>query len=112
VFLHDTPHTELFARPERAFSSGCIRIQNPLKLAELLLNDERYREPVLQSIVNSGQTQRINLVKPIPVVIIYLTASIDADGNVLFYRDIYNRDTTVLDALNDPVIIDPATAGN
>jgi len=106
IFLHDTPHRELFARPERAFSSGCIRIEDPLKLAELLLHNDTLQAPVLQSIVDTGITQRIYLDKPIPVVIIYLTASIDADGNVLFYRDIYNKDGKVLQALDGPVVID------
>jgi murein L,D-transpeptidase YcbB/YkuD len=112
VFLHDTPHRELFDRPERAFSSGCIRIQNPLELAELLLNDEQYREPALLSIVNSRETRRINLKTPIPVVIVYLTASIDEDGNVLFYKDIYDMDAGVLRALDGPVTIDPPTVAS
>ncbi len=64
VFLHDTPHRELFARPERAFSSGCIRIEDPLKLAELLLHNDTLSAPVLQSIVDTGITQRIYLDKP------------------------------------------------
>ncbi len=106
VFLHDTPHRELFNKPERAFSSGCIRIENPLKLAELLLHNDALQASDLQSIVDSGITQRIYLDKPVPVVIIYLTASIDTDGNVMFYRDIYNLDNKVLRALDGPVVID------
>jgi murein L,D-transpeptidase YcbB/YkuD len=54
VFLHDTPHRELFDYPERAFSSGCIRIEDPLRLAELLLNDpQRHTRQDLQAIVDS-----------------------------------------------------------
>lgn len=110
VFLHDTPHRELFGRPERAFSSGCIRIEHPLKLAEWLLGDENYPESVLQSIVDSRKTQRISLAQPIPVIITYLTASLDLDGNPLFFRDIYNLDAKVLQALDGPVVIEfPAT---
>ena len=108
VFLHDTPHRELFDRPERAFSSGCIRIQDPLRLAELLLDDpEQHSRSDLQAIVASRKTQRINLRPKVPVIITYLTASVDLDGNVMFFKDIYNRDQKVLDALNGRVVIVP-----
>lgn len=107
VFLHDTPHRELFSRPERAFSSGCIRIQHPLELAALLLDDNRYPESALQSIVNSRQTQRINLESPVPVIIAYLTAGVDEHGHITFYRDIYDKDAEVLEALNGPVVFEP-----
>ena len=107
VFLHDTPHRELFSQSERAFSSGCVRIQNPLKLAELLLDDPvKYPRSELEAIVASRETQRINLSPKMPVVIIYLTASVEPGGKVRFYKDVYNRDQKVLDALNGPVIID------
>lgn len=101
VFLHDTPGHEQFAHSERAFSSGCIRVEDPLTLAELLLNDERtYPRSALQNIVNSRKTERLHLNPSVPVVIVYLTASVDDEGSALFYRDIYDRDGAVLDALN------------
>jgi murein L,D-transpeptidase YcbB/YkuD len=106
VFLHDTPHRELFGRSERAFSSGCIRVEDPLKLAELVLDQpDKYPRSELEHIVASRKTQRINLSPKIPVVIVYLTASVDPDGAVRFYMDIYDRDQRVLDAINGPVII-------
>jgi len=108
VFLHDTPHRELFSRPERAFSSGCIRIEDPLTLADLIFNDpEKYPRSKLKEIVESRETIRINLEEKMPVVIVYLTASVDPDGKVRFYKDVYDRDQRVLDALDGPVIIDP-----
>jgi murein L,D-transpeptidase YcbB/YkuD len=107
VFLHDTPHRELFVHSQRAFSSGCIRVEDPLKLAELLFDDaKKYPRSALEGIVASRKTQRINLSPKVPVVIVYLTASVDPDGRVRFYNDIYERDQKVLDALNGPVIID------
>lgn len=107
VFLHDTPSRDLFDRPERAFSSGCIRIEDPLRLAELLLGDPaRYNRSALQAIVDGRDTQRISLAPKVPVVIVYLTAGLTLDGQVTFYRDIYNRDSRVIDALNGPVVID------
>ena len=106
VFLHDTPHRELFSRSERAFSSGCVRIQDPLKLAELVLNDPaKYGRSELEAIVASKKTQRVNLSPKVPVVIVYLTASVDPGAKVRFYKDVYNRDQKVLDALNGPVLI-------
>jgi len=112
VFLHDTPHRELFNRPERAFSSGCIRVEDPLTLAELLLNDGSHQRSDLEAIVASRETQRISLETPVTVVIVYLTASIDTSGNVLFYNDVYKRDQKVLNALNGDVQIDPPAIGN
>ena len=112
VFLHDTPHRELFSHTQRAFSSGCIRVQDPLKLAELVLDDaDKYPRSALEDIVASRKTQRINLSPKVPVVIVYLTASVDSDGKVRFYQDIYNRDQKVLDALDGPIIIDPPKQG-
>ncbi len=106
VFMHDTPHRELFSQKERNFSSGCIRIEDPLKMAELVMNDPvKYNRSELESIVESRKTQRIHPSPKVPVVIVYLTASVNADGKVRFYKDIYNRDQKVLDALNGPIVI-------
>ena len=106
VFLHDTPHRELFSQTERNFSSGCIRVQNPFDLAELVLNDpKKYNRAELDAIVASRKTQRVHLKPKVPVIILYITASIGADGEVRFYKDIYNRDQKILDALNGPVLI-------
>ena len=111
VFLHDTPHRELFSQKQRDFSSGCIRIQDPLKLAELIMNDPvKYNRSALESIVNSRETQRIRPSPKMPVIIVYLTASVSTEGNIRFYKDIYDRDQKVLDALNGPVIIQPPDA--
>ena len=106
VFLHDTPHRELFSQTERNFSSGCIRVENPFDLAELVLNDPvKYNRSELDAILASRETQRVNLKPKVPVIILYITASIGPDGEVRFYKDIYDRDQKVLDALNGPVVI-------
>jgi murein L,D-transpeptidase YcbB/YkuD len=106
VFLHDTPHRELFVRSERNFSSGCIRVENPFDLAELILNDPvKYNRSALDAILETRETQRVNLRPKVPVIILYITASIGADGEIRFYKDIYDRDQKVLDALNGPVVI-------
>jgi murein L,D-transpeptidase YcbB/YkuD len=106
VFLHDTPHRELFVHPDRAFSSGCVRVQNPLELAELVLDDaEKYPRSKLDEIVDSRKTQRINVRPKMPVYILYLTASFESGGQPRFFKDVYNRDPKVLAALNGPVTI-------
>ena len=66
----------------------------------------KYPRSELEAIVASRETQRINLSPKMPVVIVYLTASVEPGGKVRFYKDVYNRDQKVLDALNGPVIID------
>jgi murein L,D-transpeptidase YcbB/YkuD len=107
VFIHDTPHRALYDKRERAFSSGCIRIEDPLRLAELVLNDpQNHSRGQLEAIVSSGATRRVSLKQEFPVLIVYLTASIDENNNVRFYKDIYDRDRRVLNALNGPVIFD------
>jgi murein L,D-transpeptidase YcbB/YkuD len=104
VYMHDTPHQGLFNRPERTFSSGCIRVENALELAEMVLQDQPgFSSNDMQDIVHSGKTRRVLLKKPLPVLILYLTAALDASGKARFYRDIYQRDAAVLAALDGPV---------
>lgn len=100
IYIHDTPSKSLFARSERAFSSGCIRVERPFELAELLLDDpERWDQQGIQQLLDSRLTQRVNLKQPLPVLILYWTAEADADGRVHFRRDVYDRDAPVLEAL-------------
>jgi len=104
VYLHDTPSKSLFGRTQRAFSHGCIRVQNPLELGRLLLaNDpgnltsqERFNQ-----ILASGKTSTVILKQPLPIYLIYLTTNV-RDGVVLFKFDLYNRDQSIFEALNSP----------
>jgi murein L,D-transpeptidase YcbB/YkuD len=107
VFLHDTPNRSLFARPERAFSSGCIRVENPFALAELILNDPaQWDQAALLKVRDSRARERVKTPK-LPVLILYLTASVQADGQARFLKDVYARDAAVLAALNGKVVITP-----
>ena len=100
VYLHDTPTIELFARMERSFSSGCIRLEQPLKLAAWMLNREgRPEAGELQAMIESGVTQTIYLQDPVPVYIVYFTAFADEDQGVVFRRDVYGRDRKLVEAL-------------
>ena len=104
VYLHDTPSRGLFDQAERAFSSGCIRIENPLKLAEVVLRDDpRWNEATLEQAIAKGQNQRINLPRKITIMLLYLTAFPTQDGAVQFRRDVYGRDAPVLAALDGPL---------
>lgn len=100
VYLHDTPSRELFAKQERTFSSGCIRLERPRVLIDWLLerdNPEAARRVADQ--LASGQTHTINLQQPVPVYLVYFTAFTDDQGRIAFRRDIYGRDRIVVEAL-------------
>ncbi len=93
VYLHDTPSRELFRKDDRTFSSGCIRLANPLGLAVYLLQGTPLSSmEALTAAIASEKTQSIPLPSPIAVYMAYMTAWVDRDGTVQFRRDIYNRD--------------------
>ena len=102
VYLHDTPSHNLFERDHRAFSSGCIRVMHPFELAELLLDDPQWTKSRIEEVVESKQTTRINLAKPVTVILMYWTVNITDDGELMFKMDVYDRDAAVLSGLNKP----------
>jgi murein L,D-transpeptidase YcbB/YkuD len=94
VYLHSTPAHRLFQESVRAFSHGCIRVADPLALATLVLKDapgDWTREKV-QAAMNGTRTIRVNLTRPINVLILYATALATEAGPVLFFDDIYGYD--------------------
>ena len=108
VYLHDTPHRELFGREERTFSSGCIRIEKPLELAELLLNDtEKWSRQKIEEAIATNKTQSVYLPHPVTIMLLYWTVIIEPDGIVNFRKDIYNRGNGVLNALNGEFTFQP-----
>ena len=98
VYLHDTPSKHLFDKSTRAFSHGCIRLQNPLELAEILLE---WSHDDIQKTVDGRKTRTVHLPQKIPVFLLYLTAVAEGE-EVLFRNDVYSRDAAVLQALNEP----------
>jgi murein L,D-transpeptidase YcbB/YkuD len=92
VYLHDTPSKSLFDQPGRAFSSGCIRVENPFDLAERLLEKTPGwdRSRIMRD-VDTSRTSRVNLAEPVAVMLLYWTATTDAAGTVTFREDIYQR---------------------
>ncbi len=95
VYQHDTPDKYLFAKEKRAFSHGCMRVQNPLtygeKLLSLVLPKERYTEAKLESMFG-GSEININFPKFIPVHLTYQTAFVDDAGKLQLRDDVYGRD--------------------
>jgi L,D-transpeptidase YcbB len=103
VYLHDTPARELFGQSERAASSGCIRVERPLELAEVLLQDaSQWNRAAIAAVVAAGRTTRVNLPRKVPVMLLYLTAFPAPDGAPQFRRDLYGRDPDRLRALDGP----------
>lgn len=101
IYLHDTPARELFNKTKRTFSSGCIRIENPIELAAYLLTDNsKWTYEKLAEAVNSKETRTILLSDPMKIHILYWTAWVDKDGTVNFRDDIYGRDRQLNIALN------------
>ncbi len=108
VFLHDTPSRSLFARAERTFSSGCIRVEDPTMLAEILLRDsEQWSRQQVEAAIANGRTRRVSLAQPWPILVLYWTAEQDEFGRSRFFPDVYDRDARLLRALNGPVNIRP-----
>ncbi len=100
VYLHDTPAKSLFQRPNRSFSHGCIRVEEPVRLAIYLLrNDPAWPPEVIHRQLDSLESKTVRLPKPLPVHILYWTAWADENGQMRFRDDVYNRDEAVLNAL-------------
>ena len=100
VYLHDTPKQSLFTKHSRGFSSGCIRVEKPVNLAEYLLTSHPQwdRHRILQTI-DAGKRTVVVLNEPVPVHILYWTAWVDENGTVNFRDDIYRRDPPLDQAL-------------
>ncbi len=102
VYLHDTPNKSLFDRDVRTFSSGCVRVQEPLKLARVLFQHQQNHalssrtDSKVSTIVASQKTQAVTLGQPVNVSTIYLSAEPLASGRVRFHPDVYGYDTAAL----------------
>jgi murein L,D-transpeptidase YcbB/YkuD len=103
VYLHDTPSKQLFDRADRAFSHGCIRVEDPLRLAELVLaGSEGWDRAAIDRVVASQQTTTVFLKDHLTVMLLYWTAEVTRQGTVLFSEDIYDRDPRIIAGLNHP----------
>lgn len=93
IYLHDTPSKSLFGETNRAFSHGCVRVENPKKLAMYLLrNDAKWNEEKVDNILKTNNETIIKLKPTVPVYIAYFTAWVDVSGELNFRNDIYKLD--------------------
>lgn len=103
VYLHDTPHQRLFDSEQRSFSSGCIRVEHPRQLAELLLDDpDNWNLAGIDRAIETMKTQTVMLREPIPLLLAYWTVDLRDEGRISFRPDIYTRDPPLIAALAQP----------
>ena len=96
IYFHDTPVKALFDKDVRAYSHGCIRLAEPGKLANYLLDDDKkWDKNKINEAMNEGTEQYVKLKEPVPVFISYYTAWVDDAGKVQFREDIYGHDKEV-----------------
>ena len=100
MYLHDTPAKSLFNESSRAFSHGCMRIQEPFKLAQFLLkNDPSWDDEKINAAMNAGTERTVTLNERVPVFIVYFTSFVDRDGKINFRKDIYERDNRLAEMM-------------
>ena len=100
IYFHDTPAKTLFDKDKRAYSHGCIRLSDPVKMANYLLKDDaEWPAENIDAAMNSGKEKYVKLKKPVPVLITYYTAWVDDSGLLHFADDIYGHDKTVIEKM-------------
>lgn len=104
VYLHDTPAKNLFKREVRNFSHGCMRLQDPFRLGELIWEQYWPKDTVTADTlrnwaIEKAEETRYNIRKPIPIEIDYISVTADSVGSVFFHYDVYNRDEKYLDII-------------
>jgi len=100
IYLHDTPEKHLFARETRAYSSGCVRLNDPFDFAyELLSRQEADPKTAFHRVLDTGRQERISLKEPVPIHLAYFTAFSGPKGKMQYRRDIYGRDAVIFEAL-------------
>ncbi len=94
VYMHDTPMKPLFNQRSRAFSAGCVRVQDVFTLVEWIAKHETgWDQPGrAQDVIATGQALDLTLTRPLPVHFTYITAWAELDGRIIFRPDIYGRD--------------------
>lgn len=104
VYLHDTPHQKLFNKSQRAFSSGCIRVERARELVELLLAETPgWHQAALDKALALGKTRNVTLAQRVPIMLAYWTVDAVSATHIAFKPDIYARDAVVLAALEGRV---------
>ena len=99
VYIHDTPSKSKFSSASRFFSHGCLRLKDPLKMAEVLLGPQGWSRAKIDQTIAAKKRKVVKLSNKIPVHIAYMTAWVNKDGSVHFRRDVYGRDKILAKAL-------------
>ncbi|MEM9332802.1 MAG: L,D-transpeptidase family protein, partial [Pseudomonadota bacterium] len=99
VYIHDTPSKSKFEKASRFFSHGCLRLKDPLKMAEVILGEQGWSREKIDATVASKKRKVVKLENNIPVHIAYMTAWVNKDGSIHFRRDVYGRDKILGKAL-------------
>ena len=103
IYLHGTPAKQLFSQARRDFSHGCIRVEDPAKLAAWVLREKPEWTPQkIRAAMEGTETVTVELGEPIPVLVIYGTAAVMENGERRFFDDIYGYDKTLEEALGKP----------
>ena len=96
IYLHDTPHDELFSQTKRGFSHGCVRVAEPIKLAKYLLrNKPGWDESSILETIGTREEKYVTLPEKLPVYLVYFTTWVDDAGKVHFRDDIYGHDKSL-----------------
>ena len=95
IGIHDTPSRQLFKKDKRAFSHGCIRVDDPFGFAAALLGPPHSSESLAGTVAASSETQKLPFVTPIPVIVDYFTAEVGDDGRLRLFDDVYRRNPVV-----------------
>jgi murein L,D-transpeptidase YcbB/YkuD len=96
IYLHDTPHDELFSQSNRSFSHGCVRVKEPIKLATYLLrNKPGWDQQTILDTIARRREKYVTVKEKLPVYLVYFTAWADEDGHPHFRHDIYGHDKTL-----------------
>jgi murein L,D-transpeptidase YcbB/YkuD len=100
IYFHDTPEKSLFAKDKRAYSHGCIRLSDPVKMANWLLeSNPEWTPDKIEEAMNSGDQKYVKIKKPVPVIITYYTAWVGENGQLNFRDDIYGHDAALIDKM-------------
>jgi murein L,D-transpeptidase YcbB/YkuD len=100
IYMHDTNHKEFFDRTQRTYSSGCIRLSEPKKVAEFVMHkNKRWTDKKLAYYIDRGKLADVPVDEPFPVFILYQTVWLNDDGKLVFGSDIYGEDKRLVAAL-------------
>jgi murein L,D-transpeptidase YcbB/YkuD len=112
IYMHDTPQRELFDKQVRTFSHGCIRVHNPGRLAEILLEEDKgWSASHVRGLLAQGYNNQVELDKQIPVHVTYFTTVVGEDGTVQHFGDVYGHDKRLASALQGrPLPLEASTS--